>query len=147
MKKFNVCKNFVTVLNGMPIPKGAFYGKDRIGVWVCVETEPNSPIELYRWQNMRGKCEWTLCKEGSSTTDFIKETAAKYSLWNRPIEYPKYTGIHAISEDAARKGRTTQSTKSQAKSQVLKRGFKRYEERHKDMIPLDKWEKWVSKTR
>lgn len=147
MKRFNLCKNFVTVLNGMPIPKGAFYGKDRIGVWVCVETEPNSPLELYRWQNMRGKCEWTLCKEASSTTDFIKETAAKYNLWDRPIEYPKYTGIHDISEDAARKGRTTQRTKSQAKSQVLKRGFQRYEERHKDMIPLDTWEKWVSKTR
>ena len=143
MKKFNVCKNFVTVLNGMSIPKGAFYGQDRRGVWVCLETEHDNTLELYRWQNMRGKCEWTLTREQSETTAFICQTADKHNLWNRPIEYPKYTGIHTISDGAARKGRTIQRTKSQA----LKQGFKRYEDRHKDMIPLDTWEKWVSKTR
>ena len=143
MKKFNVCKNFVTVLNGMPIPKGAFYGQDRRGVWVCLETEHDNTLELYRWQNMRRKCEWTLTREQSETTTFICQTADKYNLWDRPIEYPKYTGIHTISDEAARKGRTIQRTKSQA----LKQGFKRHEERHKDMIPLDTWEKWISKTR
>ena len=119
----------------MVVPKGALYGKDKFGYWVCIQKElyplDTPTLELYRWNNE--KMGWVLLLEQSETVAYIAQCATKFDLWNIPIEYPKYTGIHSISENmdkVVRKHKIQRITSQYA-----------FENRHRDeQIPLDIWE-------
>ena len=99
MNKFNMCKNYITKLYGMPVPKGAFYGKDKYGIWVVIKKEKYDydvpTLELYRWNNETTG--WVLTIERSETVNYICHCADRFDLWNIPVEFPKYTGLHTIS--------------------------------------------------
>ena len=143
MNKFNMCKNYITKLHDMTIPKGALYGKDRWGVWVCIHKElyplDTPTLELYRWNNE--EMGWVLTIEQSDTVRYIADCATRFNLWNVPIEYPKFTGIHSISANMDK-------TISRSKRGSLKAGAQRYANRHNhEQVELDTWEKVVSHVR
>ena len=143
MNKFNLCSNYITKLHDMTIPKGALYGKDRWGTWVCIHKElyplDTPTLELYRWNNE--ELDWVLTIEQSETVQYITNCATRFNLWNVPIEYPKFTGIHSIS-------RNMDKTISRSKRSTLKAASQRYENRHDNkQLALDTWEKVVSHVR
>ena len=127
----------------MVVPKGALYGKDCWGTWVCIHKElypmDTPTLELYRWNNE--EMGWVLTIEHSDTVNSIVNYANKFNLWDLPIEYPKYTGIHNISANMDK-------TISRRKCNTLKRTAQRHEKRHDhEQVALDVWEKVVSHVR
>ena len=144
MNKFNMCKNYITKLFDMPVPKGALYGKDRFGVWVCIHKElytkyKKPTLELYRWNNE--ETGWILIIEQSDTTKYIADCATRFDLWHVPIEYPKFTGIHKVSANMDK-------TVTRSKCNSFKRVVRTYENRHNsEQISLDTWEKVISHVR
>lgn len=137
MNKFNVAKGHVLTLHEMPIPKGAFYGKDEKSVWVCIHKElyplEKATLELYRFYGG----EWCLTIEQSSTTAYIKACADKHKLWKIPVEYARFKGIHDISANMDK-------TISRKRSTALKRG--KVDRKNPYEIPLDFAEKVLSRT-
>lgn len=137
MNKFNVARGYVLSLNGMNVPKGAFYGRDGHGIWVCMKKElyplETPTLELYRWNNGG----WCLTIEQSATTAYIKACADKNNLWKIPVEYPRFKGLHTISAQMDK-------TITKKKSQSLKQGRK--ERRNIYEVPLDYAEKVLSRT-
>lgn len=135
MNKFNICNNYITKIQGMVIPKGALYGKDKYGYWVCTQKElyplDTPTLELYRWNNP--EMDWVLTIEQSETVRYISECATKFDLWKVPIEYPKFTGVHEIAKNSSNIVR-------KHKIQRITSQYD-YEHRHdKEQISLDMWE-------
>lgn len=46
MKKFNICTTNVICINGMRLPKGAMYGTDSKGLWVCLNYHMRNIFDL-----------------------------------------------------------------------------------------------------
>lgn len=143
MNKFNICKNYVTRLYDMPIAKGALYGKDKAGVWVCTHKQlypfDKPTLELYRWNNE--EMGWVLTIEQSATTAYIADCATRFNLWDIPVEYPRLTGLHSISANMDK-------TTSRKKCNSLKNVNNRHQNRHdKDFFALDYAEKVMCKVR
>ena len=135
MNKFNICNNYITKIQDMVIPKGALYGRDKLGYWVCINKElyplDTPTLELYRWNNAQIGCILTI--EQSETVAYISQCATKFNLWNVPIEYPKFTGIHAISS-------TNDKVVRKHKIQRITSQYD-HNNRHNDkQVPLDMWE-------
>lgn len=135
MKRFNICTNYITKIKDMVVPKGALYGKDRFGYWVCIQKElyplDTPTLEMYRWNN--DKMGWILLLEQSETVEYIVQCATKFDLWKVPIEYPKFTGIHSIS---ANNDKVVRKHKIQRITSQYD-----YDHRHDHkQVPLDIWE-------
>ena len=135
MNKFNICKNYITKIQDMVVPKGALYGKDKYGYWVCINKElyplDTPTLELYRWNN--AQMGWILTVEQSETVRYISECATKFNLWKIAIEYPKLTGLHSISA-------TNDKVIRKHKVQRITSQYD-HTNRHNDrQIPLDMWE-------
>lgn len=135
MNKFNICKNYITKIKDMVVPKGALYGCDKYGYWVCVHKElhplDTPTLELYRWNN--AEIGWILTIEQSETVSYISQCATKFDLWKVPIEYPKFTGLHSVS---ANNDKVVRKHKIQRITSQYD-----HETRHNSkQIPLDIWE-------
>lgn len=142
MKRFNICNIYHAKFYGMIIPRNAWYGQDKTSLWVCIHKElyplATPTLELYRFSEKYG---WVLLQEQSETVNFIKQTADRHNLWGVPVEYPKFTGIHKISANMDK-------TITRSKKTPFKQANKNQEQRHdNEMIPLDRWEKMISRTR
>lgn len=52
MNKFNIAKDYCTCLYSFRVPKGAMYGRDSIGMWICqdyrVYTDPGTQRHYYK---------------------------------------------------------------------------------------------------
>lgn len=130
MKRFNVCKNFHTVFNGMKISFNAFYGKDNRGLWVC-DKKPFALrgvniVELYRFDEALQ--DWTLTKERGETADFIVKTIKKYGLENLRVSRPVGFTLDKMSQKTLYK-----------KTGAFKRANEGYAHRNdvEILIPLD----------
>lgn len=136
MKTFNVAQGYCHKVANFRIPKGAFYGRDDISYWYCINKElyplDTPTLEIYRF-NPKDE-EWYLLIEQSETVNTIVGCATKED-WDMPIEYPKYTGIHNISANMDK-------TITRKKCQAIKNGTKQFGNRKENPneIPLDLWE-------
>ena len=137
MKKFNINKSRCMSLNGMKIPKGAWYGEDNNGVWVCVHHTPTSAMELYRFNNESEG--WYISVEKSRTSKFIAEVATKHKLWNNNVTYyhrnTQFDGLHKIAKNIHQNGGGRYF-----KSTTLKRVNAEYQKKHEhdtEVMPLD----------
>ena len=90
MKKFNVCTTYGQTFlrgtrNAVEIPKGAFYGKDKRGLWYILDTQPYKIdniicLEMYRLINNN----WQVGMEIGDTVNLIYRIATEQKLWNTP---------------------------------------------------------------
>lgn len=100
MKPFNVAHGWCHKIAGYPIPHGAFYGRDNVSYWYCINKElyplDTPTLEIYRLNPADE--EWYLLIEQSNTVKMIVERATSED-WAMPIEYPKFTGIHNVSSE------------------------------------------------
>ena len=91
MKKFNVCNTYGQTFlrgtcNAVEIPKGAFYGKDELGLYYILDTKPYRAgggtiyLEMHRFRNS----EWQVNMESGETVDLIYRIATEKKLWNTP---------------------------------------------------------------
>ena len=98
MKLFNVATGWCHKIADTKIPRGAFYGRDAVSYWYCINKElyplDTPTLEVYRLNPADG--EWYLLIEQSETVNKIVQYATAED-WAMPIEYPKYTGIHNVS--------------------------------------------------
>lgn len=139
MKPFNVATGYCHKIANFPIPHGAFYGRDNVSYWYCINKElyplDTPTLEVYRY-NPKDE-EWYLLIEQSETVKIIVERATK-SDWKMPIEYPKFAGIHSISANIDK-------TITRKKCQAIKGGAKRFSNRSENpqQIPLDIAEKVI----
>ena len=128
MKVFNIATGYCHKIQGQPIPKGAFYGRDKVSYWYCIHKElyplATPTLEIYRLNPEDG--EWYMLIEHSSLVQLIVDRATQ-SDWDMPIEYPRFTGIHNMSNNMDKVNRKTKVHKSHSTPNT-------------DMIPLDAWE-------
>ena len=139
MKPFNVASGYCHKVANFRIPHGAFYGRDNVSYWYCINKElyplDTPTLEIYRFNPADE--EWYLLVEQSETVRLIVEKATPAD-WAMPIEYPKYTGIHVMSANMDK-------TITRKKCQAIKNGSKRYGTRMENphAIPLDLAEKII----
>lgn len=50
MKKFNICKDSTVCLQGRHLPKGAMYGQDSKGLWICLSYKSRNIFDMGRKQ-------------------------------------------------------------------------------------------------
>lgn len=48
MKKFNICKDSTICLQGRHLPKGAMYGQDSKGLWICLSYKSRNIFDMGR---------------------------------------------------------------------------------------------------
>ena len=140
MKLFNVATGYCHKVAGFPIPKGAFYGRDSVSYWYCINKElypiDTPTLEIYRYNEVED--EWYLLLEHSKTVEIIVASATQED-WNMPIEYPKYKGIHNISASCAMKSKSYQTIKGESNFQKLQKAHEnRFNNVHNQ--PQDIWE-------
>lgn len=143
MKKFNVCYDFNTIIEGFHVPNGAFYGKDRRGYWICVNHKyinESCTLELYRFDLWKG---WIKSRENSSTVAMIAKKATDNNLWDIPVQYPRYSGIHKITRPLECKKPNIKHDFQSKKCTGLREANRLYSERHDVQIPLDIVEKAI----
>lgn len=141
MKIFNVAHGWCHKIADTPIPHGAFYGRDSVSYWYCINKElyplDTPTLEMYRFDTRSE--EWVLLIEQSETVKIIVELATKDD-WNMPIEYPKYKGIHNVANTAASMhSKSYQTIPGKTTFQELQLA---HEKRHNTVLnqPNDIWE-------
>lgn len=136
MKIYNVARGYCHKIADTHIPHGAFYGRDKISYWYCINKKlyplDTPTLEMYRLNPENN--EWYLLIEQSDTVKLIVERATQ-AEWDMPIEESKFTGIHSIS---ANMDKTVRRTKSHALKDASRAFWNRNENRNQ--LPLDMWE-------
>ena len=140
MKKFSQCNNYHFKLYGMVIPKNSFYGKDDFSVWVYIPNEDTPEkrtelsylldssipchcisLSLYRYSDKNMK--WYKETISDETTDKIITLIRRDNLY-KPVEYPKFTGIHGFSSKMNKANTRKKGVSTGKKNQRI------YEQRH-----------------
>ena len=140
MKPFNVATGYCHKVAGFPVPRGAFYGRDKISYWYCINKElyplDTPTLEMYRFNPADE--EWYLLIEHSDTVRLIVESATKEE-WDMSIEYPKFKGIHQVSSSIKMKSQSYQKVPAPSTFKELQ---KIHENRHNTVLnqPMDRWE-------
>lgn len=78
MNKFNIANNYCTCLYGFKVPKGAIYGKDNRGIWICIDLAPhNERYNIYRIS----EADILVCKKIHKRPLKAEEEKYKINLW------------------------------------------------------------------